>query len=102
MSANVFMKEHSASSRWNNDSSWVGKASETKEEVMAAISTCRNTQQNPSISVTSSFNPFTLTLELGQKVDIKAIGRAHAKVGGDVRLVWDMLPPNLSIVCFTM
>lgn len=96
MSANVFMKEHSASSRWNNDSSWVGKASETKEEVMAAISTCRNTQQNPSISVTSSFNPFTLTLELGQKVDIKAIGRAHAKVGGDVRLVWDMLPPNLS------
>lgn len=96
LSPNVFMKELSAASRWGNETAWVGKASNTKEDVTAAISVCRNTSQNPSVSIRSSVNPFTFTIELGDKVEIKATGRANAKVGGDVRLIWDMLSPNLS------
>jgi subtilisin family serine protease len=93
---NVFMKEQSAASRWNDDSSWVGKAAETSKEVAAAVSTCRKTMTVPKLSIKASFNPITLTISLGETVDIQATGIANAQVGGDVRLIWDMLPPMLS------
>jgi subtilisin family serine protease len=99
LTPNVFMKEVSSPSRFAT-SNWIGKAQNTSTDAIAALKTCRRSGQAPKINANVSFDVTTLTIQLGESVSIQAVGQANSKVGGDVRYIWDMLPPQFSLQGF--
>ncbi len=95
LTPNVFMKGESAVSRFAK-SDFTFQPRNTTPEVETALKTCRRSPQAPAMSLTGSFSPQTLTIELGDSVKLTAVAVANAKVGGEVRFMWDMLPPEFS------
>ncbi len=95
LTPNVFMKELSAPSRFQKNN-WIGNAANTTQEVRDALRTCRRSPTPPQINVTTSLNQTTFTMLLGETLSLTAATIADATVGGDVRIMWDMIPPDLS------
>lgn len=91
---NTFVK--GLSSTQKSDLSLERLALNTTEEAITAMRTCMNSNNIPELQVSISYNPETLTINLGEEVSISALATAHAEVGGDVRFMWDMLSPGLS------
>lgn len=77
-------------------------AKNTSDDANAALATCLQSPQQPNLQVQISFDPNTLTIELGQEVTITASGTPNEAVGGDVRFLWDILPPGFSQQAFTV
>lgn len=69
-------------------------------EVKAAISTCKMGKNAPTIRFGLSYDIKTLTTNLGEAVKVLVEGVANPKVGGDVRILWRLFPPNLSRQAF--
>lgn len=76
-------------------------AKNTSADANAALDTCVESELAPTMEVDINFDPNTLTIELGQEVAISAKGTANATVGGDVRFLWDVLPPGFSQQAFS-
>ena len=72
------------------------KRNSNTSNISDIIRTCRKTNQAPEIEVQVSFDVKTRTIQLGESVRLKARGIAHEKVGGNVQMIWDMLPPTYS------
>ncbi|MCB9072393.1 MAG: S8 family serine peptidase [Bdellovibrionaceae bacterium] len=71
-------------------------AKNTSDDANAAIDTCKKSESAPEVDADLSYDTNTLTVELGDEVTIKALGKANATVGGDVRFLWDVQPPGFS------
>ncbi|MBY0313923.1 MAG: S8 family serine peptidase [Bdellovibrionales bacterium] len=67
------------------------KAKETSQDASLAIETCQASEVAPDMELDININPDTLTVELGQEVKITATATAHESVGGDVRILWDVV-----------
>lgn len=76
-------------------------AMNTSADAVAAIQTCAKTETSPTVDVDISFNPDSLTIELGEEVTLSAKGIAHETVGGDLRFIWDIQPPGFSQQSFS-
>jgi subtilisin family serine protease len=76
-------------------------AKNTSDDAVSAIQTCQTTKTAPTAEIDISYSVDTLTVDLGESVKIAAVGKANALVGGDVRLLWDILPPESSKQTFT-
>jgi subtilisin family serine protease len=71
-------------------------AQNTSADALSALKSCQTTKTAPSAEIDISYSVDTLTVDLGESVKISAVGKANALVGGDVRLLWDILPPESS------
>jgi subtilisin family serine protease len=75
-------------------------AMNTSADSVSAIKTCKTTTVAPSLDVDISYDPRNLTVNLGEKVTISAVTKANESVGGGVRVMWDILPPEMSKQAF--
>jgi subtilisin family serine protease len=76
-------------------------AKNTSDDALDAINTCMDSPTAPGLDVDITFDVQTLTIELGEEVSLTALGTANETVGGDVRFMWDLLPPGFSQQSFT-
>ncbi|MBY0385318.1 S8 family serine peptidase [bacterium] len=98
ITANTFIQQVSANADVHFLQRPIRKAS---KDISPVIRTCRKTKQVPQIQVQVSFDTKTKTILLGESVDLRAQGIANEKVGGDVQLMWDMVPPMFSQQSFS-
>ena len=77
------------------------KAFNTSKDAVAAVKTCRQAPTEPKVSITATISPEASTIQLGEKVEFSATATADPSVGGDVRLIWDVIPPQFSKIGFT-
>jgi len=71
-------------------------AKNTSADALAALETCQQTELGPTVDADISFDMTSLTINLGDAVTITAKGEANATVGGDVKFMWDLMPPGFS------
>lgn len=76
-------------------------AKNTSPDAEMALNSCLETAQSPKITVNTNINEQTATLTLGENILLTANATAHPLVGGKVRILWDILPPEFSSLKIT-
>lgn len=64
----------------------------TTQEALDAMSSCQRTETSPSVQLQVSQR----RIELGESIRLTALTESHPEIGGDVRVIWDMISPQLS------